>query len=203
MISRRRVLQTSLALAAAAVAAAGAIAWRLSIATPVFTSSSASLYDLTARDVQGRDTALSVYSGHVALVVNVASECGLAFQYPGLDALYQRYKDRGFVILAFPSDDFWQEPNDDAGIQQVCDARGVTFPVFGKGHVRGEERSAVYDFLTSTGEAPAWNFAKYLVGRDGRVRAFFGSLVSPDDAQLISAIEQALGQPMRIEAGRE
>ncbi|MCC7180308.1 MAG: glutathione peroxidase [Acidobacteria bacterium] len=184
MVSRRPFLQTSLALVAAAIAVAGAIAWRLSIVRPVSTPAAASFYDLTARDGQGHNMALSAYSGHVALVVNVASECGL-------------------VILAFPSDDFWQEPNDDAGIQQVCDARGVTFPVFGKGHVRGEGRSAVYDFLTSTGEAPAWNFAKYLVGRDGRVRAFFGSLVSADDAQLISAIEQALGQPMLIEAGRE
>jgi glutathione peroxidase len=129
----------------------------------------------------------------VALVVNVASECGLAFQYPGLDTLYTRYKHRGFVILAYPSNDFWQEPNDDAGIQKVCDARGVTFPVFGKGHIRGGEQSAVYAFLSTTGETPAWNFAKYLVGRDGRVRAFFGSLVSPDDPQLIHAIERALG----------
>lgn len=203
MMSRRPFLQTSLALVAAAMAASGAIVWKLSVVTPVSTPAAASFYDLTARDGQGHVTALSAYSGHVALVVNVASECGLAVQYPGLDALYHRYKDRGFVILAFPSDDFWQEPNNDAGIQQVCDTRGVTFPVFGKGHVRGQDQSAVYEFLASTGEAPAWNFAKYLVGRNGRVRAFFGSLVSPDDSQLISAIEVALRESTSIDAGRE
>jgi glutathione peroxidase len=192
MISRRRVIQTSVAVVASAIVGAGAAAWRLSIVAPASTPAGASLYDLTTRTPDGRLTPLGAYRGQVALVVNVASECGLAFQYPGLEALYKRYRDRGFVILAFPSNDFWQEPNDDAGIQKVCRARGVTFPVFGKGHIRGDDRSAVYTFLSSTGEAPAWNFAKYLVGRDGRVRAFFGSLVSPDDSQLIHAIEQAL-----------
>ncbi len=203
MMSKRRVLQTSVALAAAVIAVTGAVAWRLSVVTPVTTRPVASLYDLMARDALGHDTPLAAYRGRVTLVVNIASECGLAFQYPGLDALHRRYEDRGFTILAFPSDDFWQEPNDDAGIQRVCEARGVTFPVLGKGHVRGSDQSAVYAFLTSTGEAPAWNFAKYLVGRDGRVRAFFGSLVLPDDSQLIHAIEDALDEPTIVEAGRE
>ena len=193
MIARRSVLQTSLAVALVVAALAGGVAWRLSVIAPVSTPADASLYDLTAQGLDGRAAPLDAYRGQVALVVNVASECSLAFQYPGLDALYKRYRDRGFVILAFPSNDFWQEPNDDAGIQKVCDAKGVTFPVFGKGHVRGHDQSAVYAFLTSAGETPSWNFAKYLVGRDGRVRSFFGSLISPDSHQLISAIEQALG----------
>jgi glutathione peroxidase len=105
-------------------------------------------------------------------------------------------------VLAFPSNDFWQEPNADADLQKVCDARGVTFPVFGKSHVRGDGRSAVYAFLASTGETPLWNFAKYLVGRDGRPRAFFGSLVGPDSATLTNAIERALAET-DIAGGRE
>jgi glutathione peroxidase len=152
MISRRRVIQTSVVVAAAVLAVVGAIAWRLSTVASVATPASLSFYDLTAPARDGRVTPLAAYRGQVALVVNVASECGLAFQYPGLDALYKRYRDRSFVILAFPSNDFWQEPNDDAGIQRVCDARGVTFPVFGKGHIRGGEQSAVYAFLSSTGK---------------------------------------------------
>jgi len=197
MLSKRRVLQTFIAVAAAVAGLAGAFAWRLSVVASVATPTAASFYDLTATSADGRVTPLGAYRGQVALVVNIASECGLAFQYPGLETLYREYRDRGFVILAFPSNDFWQEPNDDAGIQQVCGVRGVTFPVFGKGHIRGDEQSPVYAYLASTGEAPAWNFAKYLVGRDGRVRAFFGSLVSPDDEKLIGGIEEALGEPRR------
>jgi glutathione peroxidase len=144
---------------------------------------------------------LASYKGQVVLVVNVASECSLASQYPGLDGLYRQYKDRGFVVLAFPSNDFWQEPNANENLQQVCDLRGVTFPVFAKSHVRGSERSPVYSFLSTTGETPLWNFAKYLVGRDGHPRAFFGSLVTPDSPVLTDAIERALAEPDTVARG--
>lgn len=185
------------------VALAGLAFWRLSVVTPAPAGTpDASLYDFTVPDLDGHAVPLATYRGQVVLVVNVASECSLAAQYPGLDALYRRYKDRGFVVLAFPSNDFWQEPNADADLQKVCDARGVTFPVFGKSHVRGDDRSAVYAFLASTGETPLWNFAKYLVGRDGRPRAFFGSLVGPDSATLTSAIERALAET-DIAGGRD
>ena len=172
-----------------------ALVWRLAAVTPVEpVAHGESFFDLPVESLDGQVQTLDAYQGHVALVVNVASECGLAYQYPGLEKLYERYRERGFVILAFPSDDFWQEPNDNAGIRQVCAARGVTFPVFGRSHVRGGERSAVYSFLAETGETPLWNFAKYLVGRDGRPRAFFGSLVSPDSEELTRAIERALAE---------
>jgi glutathione peroxidase len=181
------------------LACVGLAMWRLSVITPAPpVRGHASLYDLTVSDLDGHAVPLATYQGQVVLVVNVASECSLAVQYPGLDALYRRYKDRGFVVLAFPSNDFWQEPHADAEIQQVCDARGVSFPVFAKSHVRGAARSPVYAFLSSTGETPLWNFAKYLVGRDGRARAFFGSLVSPDSPTLAGAIERALAEPATL-----
>ena len=200
-----RTLWTILTLTGAGLLVLVALAaWRLSVVAPVDRPlSGRSLFDFTAPDLDGHDVPLSRYRGQVALVVNVASECGLAGQYPGLDALHQRYRDRGFVVLAFPSNDFWQEPNDDSGIRQVCDLRGVTFPVFSKSHVRGPDQSPVYRFLATAGEAPLWNFAKYLVGRDGRPRAFFGSLVSPDSPELVGAIERALAESVALEAGRD
>jgi len=196
----RRTLWKGLFVAGLFVSACAGIAvWRLSAVTAAPRHlTSASLFDFSVPDLDGRTVSLSAYRGQVVLVVNVASECGLAVQYPGLDALYRRYKDRGFVILAFPSNDFWQEPNADADIQTVCDARGVTFPVFAKSHVRGPQRSPVYDFLSTTGEAPLWNFAKYLVGRDGRPRAFFGSLVTPDSPVLTAAIERGLAEAIAV-----
>lgn len=200
----RLTLWKGLFFAACLVSAcAGLAVWRLStVTTAPADIDGASLFDLSAPDLDGHPVALATYRGQVVLVVNVASECGLAVQYPGLDALYRRYKDNGFVILAFPSNDFWQEPNVDADIQKVCHARGVTFPVFAKSHVRGSQRSPVYRFLSTTGETPLWNFAKYLVGRDGRPRAFFGSLVTPDSPTLTTAIERALAETDTGSGGR-
>jgi glutathione peroxidase len=198
----RPVLNGILALTTALTLLSAAAAWQLSVVAPLrSTASAASLYDYTVPGLDGRDAPLAVYRGQVALVVNVASECGLAGQYPGLDALYKRHRERGFVILAFPSNDFWQEPNADAEIQKVCDARGVTFPVFARSHVRGAAQSPVYAFLGATGQTPLWNFAKFLVGRDGRPRAFFGSLVTPDSADLHGAIERALAESVVPDGG--
>lgn len=183
-------------------ACAGLAVWRLSVVTPAPAGRvDASLYDFTVPDLDGHAVSLAKYKGHVVLVVNVASECSLASQYPGLDGLYRQYRDRGFVVLAFPSNDFWQEPNANEDLQKVCDARGVTFPVFAMSHVRGSERSPVYSFLSTTGETPLWNFAKYLVGRDGRPRAFFGSLVTPDSPVMTDAIERALAEAVTVPNG--
>ena len=198
---RRPVLKRSLVLGVGLAILAAVVAWRLSVVESFGTSTSAaSLYDYTVPDLDGHEAPLAVYRGQVALVVNVASECGLAFQYPGLDALYKQYRDQGFVILAFPSNDFWQEPNADADIQKVCDTRGVTFPVFAKSHVRGAGQSPVYAFLSATGETPLWNFAKFLVGRDGRPRAFFGSLVTPESPELLEAVQRALAESVVTDA---
>lgn len=159
-------------------------------------SATGSLYDLTVEDLGGRAVALDAYAGQVALVVNVASECSLAAQYLGIEALYQRYRARGFVILGFPSNDFGgQEPGTAEDIRRICDLRGVTFPVFARtGVLARDGQSPVYALLTATGPDPAWNFAKYLVGRDGRPRAYFGSFVGPDDEALEEAVESALSE---------
>ena len=203
MFTRRTLWKGLLSVGLLLAAFAGLAAWRLSVSTEVpVQPGDASLYDLTALDLDGHTVPLSAWRGQVALVVNVASECALAVQYPRLDAVYHRYKDRGFVVLAFPSNDFWQEPNADADIRKVCDARGVTFPVFARSHVRGARRSEIFTFLAVTGHIPLWNFAKYLVGRDGQPRAFFGSLVEPDNPTLASAIERALAESIPI-AGRD
>lgn len=196
-------LRPWLVLGVALAALSLAVYWRLSASTAVaLVVTNRTLFDLPVETLDGKADTLAPFRGRVALVVNVASECGLAYQYPGLETLYQRYRDRGFVVLAFPSDDFWQEPRDNAGIAAMCDARGVTFPVFGRSHIRGGSRSPVYTFLAETGEAPNWNFAKYLVGRDGRPRAFFGSLIAPDSRELTSAIEGALAESAGLHADR-
>src|SRR5687767_11653892 len=114
MLLGRPLLKRILALGVGLGALSAVIGWRLSVTEPLApTGSTTSLYDFTVPGLNGHDAPLGEYRGRVALVVNVASECGLAAQYPGLDALYRRYKDEGFIILAFPSNDFWQEPNAD------------------------------------------------------------------------------------------
>ncbi|HDS1220178.1 glutathione peroxidase [Stenotrophomonas maltophilia] len=138
------------------------------------------------------------YHGQVLLVVNTASKCGYTPQYEGLEALQQRYARRGFAVLGFPSNDFkGQEPGDEAQIQEFCTLTyGVKFPMFEKVHVVGAQATPLYQRLTAaTGVAPGWNFHKYLVGRDGRVIAQFASKVTPDDPQLIAAIDKALAAP--------
>lgn len=186
-------------LAALAAVAAGAIYWELTAVRPVAPGLvSGSVYELTVDDLGGHRAPLRAYAGQVALVVNVASECGLATQYPDIQALYQRYGSRGFVVLAFPSSDFGnQEHASPDAIRQACDLRGVTFPVFAPSGIRpGDAQSPVYALLGETGSLPRWNFAKYVLGRDGRPRAFFGSFVSPTDPALVTAIERALAEPV-------
>ena len=153
-----------------------------------------SFFDLTAPTIQGAPQPLSTYAGKVVLVVNTASECGLTPQYAGLEALWRDYRDKGLVVLGFPSNDFGgQEPGSAADIQAFCTTRfHVTFPLFEKVHTKGVGQSPVYAFLTRQHDEPKWNFHKYLVGRDGGVRASFGSTVAPDDAELRGAIDAAL-----------
>jgi glutathione peroxidase len=153
------------------------------------------LYQLTTSTLEGAAQPLSVYAGKVALVVNVASECGYTPQYQGLETLYETYAPRGFVILGFPSNDFGeQEPGDSKEIRAFCSSKfHVTFPMFEKVHTAGPEQSPVYAFLGATHGLPQWNFHKYLVGKDGQVIAAFPSAVTPDSSTLVKAIEAALG----------
>ena len=139
--------------------------------------------------------ALCQYAGKVVLVVNTASFCGFTGQYEGLEALYARYQARGLVVLGFPSNDFGQqEPGSGKEIADFCfNTYGVKFPMFSKTVVVGTGRSPLYAALAkASGEAPQWNFHKYLVDRQGRVAGSFASSVKPDDKRLMAAIERAL-----------
>lgn len=152
------------------------------------------------KDIDGKDFDLSQLKGKVVLVVNVASRCGFTKQYAGLESLYQKYKDKGLVVIGFPSNDFGgQEPGTEADIKAFCSATyGVTFPMMAKVVVKGEGKNAVYKALTE-GSGPfagevGWNFTKFLIGKDGETLvARFGSATKPDDAELVKAVEAAIG----------
>src|SRR3954451_18657454 len=159
-----------------------------------------SVHEFTLDSLKGDPTPLSNFKGKVMLVVNVASQCGYRPQYEGLQALYAKYKDQGFVIAGFPANNFGgQEPGTDVEIGAFCKSKyGVTFPMFSKISVAGRDKAPLYQFLTSAaanpktaGEIP-WNFTKYLVDKNGRVLARFDAAVEPESKQLIQAIEQAL-----------
>jgi glutathione peroxidase len=159
--------------------------------------SAESLYALQTTTLQGRPANLADYAGKVTLVVNVASQCGFTPQYAGLQKLHDELASRGFSVLGFPSNDFGnQEPGTAEEIATFCQKNyGVTFPMFAKVVTKaGERQSPVYAFLGKAGELPAWNFGKYLVGRDGRVLAYFSSKVAPESKELRDAIEKALGR---------
>ncbi|HUL77690.1 MAG TPA: glutathione peroxidase [Vicinamibacteria bacterium] len=156
-----------------------------------------SFYALKTTTLQGQPANLADYAGKVALVVNVASQCGFTPQYAGLERLYEQYKDRGFFVLGFPSNDFGgQEPGTPEEIASFCKKNyGVTFPMFSKVVTKaGDGQSPIYAFLGRGGKLPAWNFAKYLVARDGTIVAFFPSDVTPESKELREAIEAALGR---------
>ncbi|WP_338769111.1 glutathione peroxidase [Massilia sp. METH4] len=138
---------------------------------------------------------LCQYAGKVVLVVNTASYCGFTKQYEGLEALHAKYGGKGLVILGFPSNDFGQqEPGTAKEIAELCyNTYGVKFPMFAKTVVSGSAPNPLYaDLIKATGKAPGWNFHKYLIGRDGKVIENFPSKVTPQDKQLVGAIEKAL-----------
>ena len=139
---------------------------------------------------------LCQYAGKVVLVVNTASYCGYTKQYEGLEKLYAKYGSKGLVILGFPSNDFGQqEPGNAKEIADLCyNTYGVKFPMFAKTGVTGNGANPLHATLTkATGKAPAWNFTKYLIDRNGKVLEHYPSKVTPEDKQLVSRIEQALG----------
>ncbi|MEM1447978.1 MAG: glutathione peroxidase [Planctomycetota bacterium] len=158
------------------------------------------LHDFSLTALDGSERALSDYSGKVALVVNVASKCGLTPQYEGLQELYDRLADRGLVVLGFPCNQFkGQEPGSESEIRTFCTENyGVTFPMFSKIDVNGPERHPLYAWLTQQDTKPEgpgdvqWNFGKFLVGRDGTVLARFEPPTDPQSADVVAAIEAAL-----------
>ncbi len=158
-------------------------------------AAAASFYELDTMTLNGKPAPLDAYKGTVTLVVNTASQCGFTPQYAGLQKLHDEMKGRGFSVLGFPSNDFGgQEPGGAEEIATFCQRNyGVSFPMFSKLVTKaGPEQSPIYAFLGASGNLPGWNFSKYVVGKDGKVKAFFPSKVTPDDPQLRKAIEQAL-----------
>jgi glutathione peroxidase len=154
-----------------------------------------SLYTLKTETLQGKPADLSAYRGKVTLVVNTASECGYTPQYEGLEQLHRELSPEGFAVLGFPSNDFGaQEPGSAQEIAEFCRKNyGVTFPMFAKLSTRpGPGQSPIYAFLGTSGHLPAWNFSKYVIGKDGRIVAFFPSEVTPEARELRAAIAKAL-----------
>ena len=153
--------------------------------------------DFTVKANDGGDVKLDSYKGKVLLFVNVASQCGYTPQYKELEAVYEKYKDQGLVIVGFPCNDFGaQEPGTDAEIKEFCSSKfSVTFPLMSKIHVQGSESAPLYKYLTESSPKPgkiAWNFEKFLIGRDGKLIERYPSKVKPDAPEAVKAIEAAL-----------
>jgi glutathione peroxidase len=164
------------------------------------TFAASSVHEFTLDSIDGKPMPLSAYKGKVMLLVNVASKCGYTPQYTGLQSLYSKYKDQGFVIVGVPANNFGgQEPGTEAEIQQFCSRTyNVTFPMTKKVSVKGGDMTPLYGYLTTAYPAVAgdvkWNFTKFLVGKDGKVISRFESKVTPDSSEMTSAIEKALSQ---------
>ena len=148
--------------------------------------------------LNGQEEDLSAYKGKVVMVVNTASKCGLTPQYKGLQAIYDQYRDKGFEILGFPANDFMgQEPGTDEDIAEFCEMNyGVSFPMFSKISVKGDEMHPLYQEITTMpepiGGEVLWNFQKYLLDREGNVVKKFGPRTTPEDPEVTTAIEELL-----------
>ena len=159
-----------------------------------------SVYDFTLKNIDGKETNLGDYRGKVLLLVNVASRCGYTPQYEGLEKLYLKYKDRGLVVMGFPANNFMgQEPGTNEEIKTFCSLKyNVTFPMFSKISVKGDDIHPLYKYLTDKQSDPQfggdvkWNFNKFLVGRDGRIIGRFEPAVKPESPEVAQAIEHAL-----------
>jgi glutathione peroxidase len=159
-----------------------------------------SLYEFGMKDIDGKEVTLDRYKGKVLLIVNVASKCGNTPQYKDLEAMYQKYKDQGFVILGFPANNFlFQEPGTDAEIKAFCSTTyGVTFDMFSKISVKGKDQHPLYTFLTSEKTNPKfpgeikWNFEKFLVDKEGNLVGRFAPKMKPSAQEVVTAVESAL-----------
>lgn len=159
-----------------------------------------SIYEFKMKDIEGKEVKLEAYKGKVALIVNTASKCGLTPQYEGLQAIFDKYKDKDFVILGFPANNFMgQEPGTEKEIKEFCTLKyKVSFPMFAKISVKGADQHPLYTYLTNeksnagfSGDI-TWNFEKFLIGKDGKTLARFSPSTKPDDPKVIEAIEKAL-----------
>jgi len=160
------------------------------------------IYDFTMKSIDGDPVSLKSYKGKVVLLVNVASKCGYTPQYTALEAIYEKYKDRGLVIVGIPANNFMaQEPGTNEEIKKFCSNKyNVTFPMMAKVSVKGDDKAPLYQFLTDTAEDPQfggdikWNFTKFLFDRHGKALARFEPAVKPDSPEVTAAIESALGK---------
>ena len=169
----------------------------LMVAASAYAASS--IYDFTLPLLNGKAAPLADYKGKVVLVVNVASRCGFTPQYSALESTYEKYKDQGFIIIGFPANNFGgQEPGTNEEIAKFCSGKyNVTFPVYGKVSVKGDDQTPLYAFLTKDANPAVagdikWNFTKFLVGRDGKVVQRFEPATTPDSPEIIAAIEAEL-----------
>ena len=170
--------------------------------TALFAANGGSIYDFTMKSIDNQPVSLKSYSGKVVLLVNVASKCGFTPQYAGLEGLYEKYKDKGFVIIGIPANNFaQQEPGTNEEIKTFCSRKyNVTFPMMSKVSVLGDDKTPLYAFLTDKSTDPQfagdikWNFTKFLFDRHGNLVARFEPPVTPDSTEVQSAVESALNK---------
>lgn len=155
-----------------------------------------SVHEFTLKNIDGQPAPLAAYKGKVLLLVNVASKCGYTPQYTGLQALYDKYKGQGLVVIGFPANNFMgQEPGTDEEIKTFCSTKyNVTFPMYSKISVKGDDQAPLYKFLTEKSGDVRWNFTKFLVDGSGKVIQRFEPGVKPESPEMTSAIEKALGK---------
>ena len=159
-------------------------------------SSEKSFHDFSIESISGEDISLADYKNKVVLLVNTASQCGFTPQYAGLQKIYDRYKDDGFVVLGVPSDDFNQELSSDDDVKKFCEIRyGVNFPLTSIQKIKGDSAHPLYKWIsgnTSVIGQPRWNFHKYLISKEGKILNWFSSMTSPTSDGLLKQVEQAL-----------
>jgi glutathione peroxidase len=223
-MSARSLLKTSVAslCAVAAVLVVSQAAWsfgpsgHMKKKPTAKTAKKGSKHDMPAlsfkmKDIDGKEQDLRQYYGKVVLMVNTASKCGYTPQYKGLEEIYKKYNDEGFVVLAFPANEFGkQEPGSDSQIKDFCTTKyDVTFPIFSKVKVKGDGICELYKYLTATdaghkfGGEIGWNFNKFLVNRKGELIGRFDTKLAPEKGQVTQAIEKALAEPVPPDASGE
>lgn len=196
------IVLAGLSVMAWAVTEGKSVAIKKSVKSESSVSKDTTLYTFVMKDIDGKDVRLSDYKGKVVLIVNVASKCGFTSQYKGLEALYREYKNKGFVVLGFPSNNFMgQEPGSNKEIKEFCTLKyDVTFPMFEKIEVKGKDQHALYQWLTSGGgdaklAGPiSWNFNKFLIGKDGKIITRWGSRTTPEDSEVVKEVVAALNR---------
>ena len=195
-----RILAVIAALAGAGIVTAAYVYGFIFNPSPTDPPMERSMYEFEMKDIEGDPVKLDAYRGKVVMIVNTASKCGLTPQYEGLQALYDKYKDKGFVILGFPANNFMgQEPGSEKEIKDFCTLKyNVTFPMFSKISVKGTDQHPLYTFLTNKETNPGfegditWNFEKFLADKNGKIIERFSPKTTPEDQKLVDAVEKAL-----------